>query len=252
MATRAATPAGQGSVDPGEADRFAALAGQWWDQAGPFRPLHRLNPLRIAYVRDRLVAHFNLDAADPAPLAGLRLLDIGCGGGLLAEPLTRLGAKVTGIDVTAENIEAARLHAAEGGLAIDYRLTTVEALSASRVRFDSVLAMEVVEHVADLGVFIEASATLLAPAGLMIVATLNRTLKSLLLAKIGAEYVLGWLPRGTHDWARFVKPSELAARLRPAGLRVTRLDGAVYDPLQDAWRLAADIDVNYFATATRG
>ncbi|MSO76982.1 MAG: bifunctional 2-polyprenyl-6-hydroxyphenol methylase/3-demethylubiquinol 3-O-methyltransferase UbiG [Alphaproteobacteria bacterium] len=248
----AASAGGQAaSVDPGEAERFRRLAGVWWDSSGPFRPLHHLNPLRIAYVRDRLVEHFGREAPLLTPLGGLAVLDIGCGGGLLTEPLTRLGAQVTGIDVTEDNVRAAAGHAAESGLVIDYRLSTAEALAVTGVRYDAVLAMEVVEHVADLGVFTTAAAALLAPGGIMIVATLNRTLKSLLLAKIAAEYVLGWLPPGTHDWARFVKPSELATHLRGAGLRVTRLDGAVYSPLRDDWRLSRDIDVNYFTTLVR-
>ena len=253
-ASRRAQPAdaGAASVDPGEIDKFSALAAEWWDPAGKFRPLHRLNPARLGFIRDRAVAHFSRDAGALSPLAGLSALDIGCGGGLLAEPLTRLGAQVTGIDASQRNISIARAHAAEQELAIDYRAATAEALAEAGEAFDLVLNMEVVEHVADLAGFLAASAQLVAPGGLMVLATLNRTPKAFLMAVVGAEYLLGWLPRGTHDWRRFVRPSESAAHLRRAGLEVEEVTGVVYNPVNDSWRLdPKDLDVNYMLLANR-
>jgi 2-polyprenyl-6-hydroxyphenyl methylase/3-demethylubiquinone-9 3-methyltransferase len=231
--------------------RFSALAADWWNPHGKFKPLHRFNPVRLAYLRDRLVAHFRRDARAARPLAGLTLLDIGCGGGLLAEPLTRLGAAVTGIDASHTTIEAARLHAAQMGLTIDYRETTAEALQAAGERFDVVLSMEVVEHVADRPAFLAAAASLLNPGGAMVVATLNRTTRSYALAIVGAEYVLGWLPRGTHDWRKFVKPAELTAELEAAGLTIFEVAGVSYSPLSDRWRLGTDTSVNYMVLATK-
>ena len=240
------------SVDDSEVAKFAALAESWWDSEGPFRPLHKFNPVRIRFIRDRLAGHFNRDPLAPEPLAGLRLLDIGCGGGLLTEPLTRLGATVVGIDATEKNIRIAALHAEQGGLSIDYRHTTAEALDEAGERFDAVLNMEVVEHVADVDAFLTASGNLVGNGGLMIAATLNRTAKSFALAIVGAEYVLRWLPRGTHDWRRFVRPSELAAGLRHAGMTVTSLTGVVFNPLTGIWSLSErDLDVNYMAVAVR-
>ena len=240
------------SVDDSEVAKFAALAESWWDSEGPFRPLHKFNPVRIRFIRDRLAGHFNRDPLAPEPLAGLRLLDIGCGGGLLTEPLTRLGATVVGIDATEKNIRIAALHAEQGGLSIDYRHTTAETLDEAGERFDAVLNMEVVEHVADVDAFLTASGNLVGSGGLMIAATLNRTAKSFALAIVGAEYVLRWLPRGTHDWRRFVRPSELAAGLRHAGMTVTSLTGVVYNPLTGIWSLnERDLDVNYMAVAVR-
>jgi 2-polyprenyl-6-hydroxyphenyl methylase/3-demethylubiquinone-9 3-methyltransferase len=242
------------SVDAGEMAKFAAMAEAWWDPRGKFAPLHRLNPTRIAFIRDRAAARFGRDPLRVRPLAGLRLLDVGCGGGLICEPMARLGAEVTGLDPVERNIAVARLHAEQGNLAIDYRAETVEALAARAgdgPRFDIVLALEVVEHVADLGAFLRTGAGLLAPEGLLILATLNRTAKAFALAIVGAEYVLGWLPRGTHDWRRFVRPSELAAALRPAGLALSEITGVAYNPLSDSWRLSRDLDVNYMAVAAR-
>jgi 2-polyprenyl-6-hydroxyphenyl methylase/3-demethylubiquinone-9 3-methyltransferase len=233
------------SVDPAELAKFAALAASWWDPAGQFAPLHRLNPVRLGFVRDRAAARFGRDPRAGRPLAGLRLLDIGCGGGLLAEPLARLGAAVTAIDAGARNIAVARLHAEQAGLAIDYRVTAAETLAESPERFDIVLAMEVVEHVADLDAFLGAAVALLAPGGLLFLATINRTAKAFALAVVGAEYVLRWLPRGTHDWRRFVRPSELAAALRRHGAAPLEIRGVAYQPLADRWALSADLDVNY-------
>lgn len=239
------------SIDPAEIARFSALAAQWWDPQGKFRPLHRFNPVRLAFIRDRLVAHFGRNATGDLPLAGLRLLDIGCGGGLVAEPMARLGAEVVGADASEKNIGVARLHASEAGLPVDYRCTSAEALAAAGETFDVVLTLEVVEHVADLEGFLACCGQMVKPGGLLIAATLNRTLKSYALAIVGAEYVLRWLPRGTHDWKKFVRPHELAAGLRHAGLNVSEITGVTYDPLGDKWRTSRDTDVNYMMVASK-
>jgi len=237
---------------PEEVAKFSAIADEWWDPQGKFKPLHKFNPERIRYVRDAMAAHFARDLVAPTPFTGLSLLDIGCGGGLIAEPLARLGFSVTGIDASEKNIGVARLHAAKSGLDISYDCKTPEQLLDISERFDVVLALEVVEHVADVDVFLRAAGSLVGPGGALIAATLNRTLKSLAMAKIGAEYVLRWLPVGTHDWRKFVKPSELAAGLRGAGLTVADLKGMSYDVLRDRWGVSGDIDVNYLMLATRG
>lgn len=242
-----------GTVDDTEIAKFAAMAEEWWDPDGKFKPLHKFNPVRIAFIRDRLCAHFGRDPLAPEPLKGLAILDIGCGGGLLCEPLARLGAEVTGIDATERSVHVAAAHAEQMGLEIDYRFTSVEDLAAGEKRFDAVMNMEVVEHVADVDTFLGASADLVAPGGMMFLATLNRTPKSFALAIVGAEYVLGWLPRGTHDWKKFVKPSELAAALRPSGMELTELTGVSYSPIRDEWSLAPkDLAVNYMGIAKRG
>lgn len=242
-----------GTVDEAEIAKFAAMAEEWWDPDGKFKPLHKFNPVRIAFIRDRLCAHFGRDPLAVEPLKGLSILDIGCGGGLLCEPLSRLGASVTGIDATERSVHVATAHAEQMGLTIDYQFTSVEALAAGEMRFDAVMNMEVVEHVANADTFLRASAELVAPDGMMFLATLNRTAKSYALAIIGAEYVLGWLPRGTHDWKKFVKPSELAAALRPAGMQLTELTGVAYNPLRDEWKLSPhDLAVNYMGIAERG
>ena len=246
----AAAPAAA-SVDPDEVARFSALAAEWWDPAGKFRPLHRLNPVRLAYLRERLIAQFGRDGASLRPLTGLSVLDIGCGGGLICEPLCRLGAAVTGVDASATNIGVARSHAAEAELAIDYRTAAAEDLAAAGERFDVVLCLEVVEHVADLDGFVAAAATLVRPGGILVAATLNRTPQSFLFAIVGAEYVLRWLPRGTHRWDKFVRPSELAGRLRRAGLDVGNVTGVSYSALTDSWRLTRDLSVNYMCCGSR-
>ncbi len=247
-----AAPTKGASVDAAEVAKLSASAEEWWDPAGRFRPLHRLNPVRLAFIRDRVAAHAGRDPLAERPLQGLRLLDIGCGGGLLAEPLARLGAEVVGIDASPENVEVAALHAAASGLAIDYRQTSAEELAAAGETFDAVVNMEVVEHVADAAAFLHASAALVRPGGAMVLATLNRTPKAFALAIVGAEYVLGWLPRGTHDWRRFLRPSELAALLRDGGIEIAELTGVAYNPLTAAWRLARDLDVNYMVFAVKG
>lgn len=242
---------GAASVDAAEIARFAALAERWWDPDGPFRPLHALNPVRIAWVRDALAADSGRDATALRPLAGLRLLDAGCGGGLLAEPLCRLGASVVAIDAACRTVEAARHHADESGLAIDYRCATAEAMAAGGERFDAVLALEVVEHVADLDAFAAACAALLAPGGTLFVATLNRTLAAYALAIVATERILGWLPAGTHDWSRFVRPAEMVHLLRRHGLAVTDMRGVSYNPLSRRWSLSCNLSVNYMVCARK-
>jgi 2-polyprenyl-6-hydroxyphenyl methylase/3-demethylubiquinone-9 3-methyltransferase len=239
------------TVDPDEVARFATLADEWWDARGKMAPLHKLNPTRLAYIRDQLCRHFGRDAKRLDCLAGLRLLDIGCGGGLLSEPLARIGAEVVGVDPAAKNVAAAKLHAEENEITVDYRVGTAEMLADAGERFDVVLAMEVVEHVTDVNLFVRRSAAMVRPGGLMILATLNRTLKSFALAIVGAEYVLGWLPRGTHRWDRFVTPNELEIALELGGLRVIDERGVIYNLLADRWQLAGDTDVNYMVTAKR-
>jgi len=239
------------TADNDDVARFSAIAEAWWDVNGDFRPLHKLNPTRLTFIREHLCGHFERQPNGDKPLAGLDIIDIGCGGGLLSEPMRRLGANVTGIDASDKNIAVARLHAEQSGLAINYRHMLPEDLPAETQRFDVVLNMEVVEHVADLGLFLDASAALVKPGGVMIVSTLNRTVKSLALAKVGAEYVLRWLPVGTHDWRKFVRPSELAAGLRPHGLEVRDLKGMIYRPIADEWTLGRDLSVNYLAFAVK-
>jgi 2-polyprenyl-6-hydroxyphenyl methylase/3-demethylubiquinone-9 3-methyltransferase len=239
-------------VDAAELERFADLAEHWWDEAGPLAPLHKLNPVRLGYVRDRICAHLGRDPLAERPLAGLFALDVGCGGGLLCEPLARLGATVTGVDLTPASIEAAIRHARAAGLAIDYRVAAAQELVAESRRFDLVCAMEVVEHVADQEGFLQACAALVRPGGGLVLATLNRTFRAFALGIVAAEYVLGWLPRGTHSWSRFVRPSEAARPLRSAGLRIADLSGVVYDPLRDRFALSRDLAVNYMLFATRG
>lgn len=240
------------TVDPREVERFAALAAEWWNPRGKMKVLHKFNPVRLAYLRERIVAHFGLDPKAIRPLEGLSLLDIGCGGGLLSEPLARMGASVTGIDPAERNVRIASLHAEESGIPVDYRATTAEALADEGARFDVVMAMEVVEHVADVGLFLARAAEMVKPGGLLVAATLNRTKRSFALAIVGAEYVLGWLPRGTHDWNRFITPDELQLALEAGGLKVTDREGVVFNPLTDEWRRASDLSVNYMMVAEKG
>ena len=245
------------SIDPAEVERFSRIAAEWWDPKGKFAPLHKFNPTRLSFIRDQALHRFGRDPRARRPFEGLRLLDIGCGGGLLSEPMSRLGFAVTGVDASARNIGTASAHATEQGLAIDYRCSTAEALLAAGERFDVILNMEVIEHVADAGAFLRDCAAMLAPpqpgpGGLMIVATLNRTLKAFALAKLGAEYVLRWLPAGTHDWSKFLKPEELRGFL--AGEAAVSVDGpygVVFDPLSGRWSQSHDTDVNYMMTVSR-
>jgi 2-polyprenyl-6-hydroxyphenyl methylase / 3-demethylubiquinone-9 3-methyltransferase len=237
------------SVDPKEVANFAAMAESWWDPLGKFKPLHQINPLRLAYLKDTLCAHFSLASDAACPFDGLRVLDIGCGGGLLSEPVRRLGADVVGADAAARNIEVAKLHAGDMGLFIDYRHTTAEALAEAGERFDVILNMEVIEHVGDVASFVGACNTLLDEKGIMMLSTLNRTAKSYLFAIVGAEYILGWLPRGTHNWNKFLKPSELARALRDQGLELAGLKGMGYNPLNERWSLNNDLSVNYMGFA---
>jgi 2-polyprenyl-6-hydroxyphenyl methylase/3-demethylubiquinone-9 3-methyltransferase len=239
------------SVDRSEIDRFAAQSAGWWDPHGSFRALHRLNPARIGFIRDELIAHFRRDGRSLRPFEGLTLLDIGCGGGLLAEPMARLGFAVTGIDAAAEAIDVARSHARAGRLAIDYRVSTAESLAAEGRQFDAVLALELIEHVADRAALLAACGALVRPGGAFIGATLNRTARAFALAIIGAEWVLGWLPPGTHDWNRFVRPSEFALGLRRAGLSPTRLAGLSYRLTSGEWAVSDDLSVNYMVTAIK-
>jgi 2-polyprenyl-6-hydroxyphenyl methylase/3-demethylubiquinone-9 3-methyltransferase len=247
----AASSATDRTVDPQEIARFARIAEEWWDPAGKFRPLHKFNPVRLTYIKRVVSAHFGRDAADPQAFSGLRLLDIGCGGGLLSEPMARLGADVMGVDPSETNIGVARLHAERAGVAVDYRATTAEALADAGERFDVVLAMEVVEHVADVPIFVNLCAGMVRPGGLMLAATINRTPKAYLLAIIGAERILRWLPVGTHSYDRLVRPAELETALAGGGLVVKERTGVVYNPIADRWRTAKDMDVNYMLLAER-
>jgi len=236
------------SIDPKEIEKFSRIADSWWDEHGSFAPLHRINPIRIEYILKK-VAGCGLQS-----LQDLRLLDIGCGGGLLAEPMARLGAQVTGIDASPQNIEIAKLHATGEGLNIDYKCSSVEKFAVTRnlPLFNIILALEIIEHVADVPGFLETCCKLLAPGGIMILSTINRTLKSLALAKIGAEYILRWLPIGTHDWRKFLNPGEIEPLLRANGLKLAELKGMSYSPLKNSWHLTDDISVNYFMLVVRG
>jgi len=239
------------SVDAAEVERFSRHAADWWDARGPMAALHKFNPVRLAYIRDQAAARFDRDPKKLDCLKGLRMLDIGCGGGILSEPLARLGGDMVGADPSEDNIVAAQAHAGESGVVVDYRATTAEELAAAKERFDVVLAMEVVEHVTNVNAFVATCAAMVRPGGLMIAATLNRTLKSFALAIVGAEYVLRWLPRGTHQWDKFVTPVELEAAIEDSGLRVTGERGVIYNPFADRWQLSSDMDVNYMLVAQR-
>ncbi len=239
------------SVDAQEVERFSRIAAQWWDPRGKFAPLHKFSPVRLGYIRDHCTRHFKLDAHSATPFSSLKMLDIGCGGGLLSEPMARLGAQMVGVDPSHTNIQVARLHAQQSQLTIDYRASTAEALVDAQEKFDVVLNMEVVEHVADVSAYLTATAALVKPGGLMFLATLNRTPKALALAIIGAEYILRWLPRGTHQYSKFVRPSEAEAPLSAAGLSLLEQTGVSYNPLADRWSLSQDMAVNYMLVFQR-
>lgn len=250
MATGQAETNGTASSE--DVARFTSIAESWWDPDSAFAPLHAINPLRLSYIQDHLTAYFEHDPQADLPLDGLNILDIGCGGGLLCEPLARLGATVTGIDAGFENIEAAKSHAASMGIDVAYRHVLPEQFELEQGRYDAVINMEVIEHVTDVEKFLQSSAALVRPGGAMVLSTLNRTLKSFALAKIGAEYILRWVPAGTHNWRQFVQPSELAAGLRPNGVDIKDLKGMVYNPLNGHWQLSRDLAVNYLAFAVKG
>jgi 2-polyprenyl-6-hydroxyphenyl methylase/3-demethylubiquinone-9 3-methyltransferase len=240
------------SIDPAEVERFSRIAAEWWDPNGKFAPLHKFNPVRLAFIRDQAMWRFGSDPQARRPFEGLRLLDIGCGGGLLSEPMCRLGFDVTAVDASERNIATASTHAGEQGLKIDFRASTAEALLEGGERpFDVILNMEVIEHVADPGEYLRTCSRLLKPGGLMIVATLNRTAKAFALAKVGAEYILRWLPIGTHDWNKFLKPDELRGFLDGEPVAVDGPFGVVFNPLTGRWSESSDIDVNYMMTVVR-
>jgi 2-polyprenyl-6-hydroxyphenyl methylase / 3-demethylubiquinone-9 3-methyltransferase len=239
------------TIDAREVAQFNALQGEWWNPTGKMKPLHRINPIRLAYINEQIALNHHLNKTNPKPLSGLAILDIGCGGGLLCEPLARLGASVTGIDPGKGNIEIAKAHAANSGLDINYQTTTAEDLLTSGIQFDVVLAMEVIEHVANIPTFIEAIAGLVKPQGLFIGSTLNRTLRSFALAIIGAEYILRWLPKGTHSWDKFVTPQEFIEALEAHGFDRCETTGMSYSPFTDKWQQSKDISVNYFLSANK-
>lgn len=251
-ATTEQTAPNRPSIDPSEVAKFTAMAAEWWDPKGKFKPLHKFNPVRLGFIRDVVEAHFDLDPTAKRPFDGLRFLDIGCGGGLVSEPMKRLGASVTAVDASEANIKTAMTHAEQSGLSIDFRAGTVEELiEAGEPAFDVVLNLEVVEHVADPAQFLKDCASLVKPGGLMIVATLNRTAKAFALAIVGAEYVLGWLPKGTHEFEKFLRPGEIEAPLKSVGLDVDPPQGVSFNPIADQWRLSNDTKVNYMMVSHR-
>ena len=239
------------TIDPAEVARFEKIAETWWDPKGPMKVLHRFNPVRLAYIRDEACRRFGRDPRSARSLEGITILDVGCGGGVLSEPLARLGAQVTGLDPAPTNISVARLHAERVGVTVDYRNETVEAVVERGETFDMVLAMEVVEHVADRQAFVNACTRAVKPEGCLAMATINRTLRSFASAIVGAEYILGWLPKGTHEWDKFVTPEELTAAIKAAGLSVNDLSGVAYNPLRDSWSLSRDTAVNYMLLASK-
>ncbi|MEP0235819.1 bifunctional 2-polyprenyl-6-hydroxyphenol methylase/3-demethylubiquinol 3-O-methyltransferase UbiG [Roseibium sp.] len=240
-----------GTVDDAEVARFSAMAAEWWDPTGKFKPLHKFSPVRLSYIKEKVCARFDRDPNAPDAFKGLRFLDIGCGGGLLSEPMARLGAEVVGADPSTVNIEIAKLHMQKSGLEIDYRSETAEQLAAAGETFDVVLNMEVVEHVADVPLFLSETAQMVRPGGLMFVATINRTLKAYALAIVGAEYVLRWLPKGTHSYEKLVRPDEIEGPLAAAGMQISDRCGVSFNPLTDTWNQSRDMDVNYMLLAER-
>lgn len=239
------------TIDKAEIEHFSRIAAEWWNPQGKFRPLHKFNPTRLAYLKEKICQHFGRDPLSQRPLEGLRILDIGCGGGLLCEPMANMGAIVIGADASETNIEVAKIHAEQSGAVVDYRATTAEALAEAGEQFDIVLNMEVVEHVADVDLFMSATAQMVKSGGLIFVATINRTMKAYGLAIIGAEYVLRWLPRGTHQYDKLVRPEELESALSQAGLKISDKIGVTYNPLADSWSRSSDLSVNYMIMAER-
>ena len=233
------------TIDPKDVAKFSAIADEWWDPEGKFKPLHQFNPIRLQFIRDKLCDHFDRDPLSMQPLKGLRVLDVGCGGGLIAEPLARMGAKVTGIDASEKNTVTAQVHAAESGLNIDYKATTVEELAAVGEIFDAVISLEVVEHVANFELFIKGCADLMGVNSAILIATLNRTPKSFAFGIVGAEYIMRWLPRGTHDWRKFIRPSELTSALRRNRVVTEEIAGLSFNPFTNKWRVNDDVSVNY-------
>ncbi|MCF6368739.1 bifunctional 2-polyprenyl-6-hydroxyphenol methylase/3-demethylubiquinol 3-O-methyltransferase UbiG [Rhizobium halophilum] len=239
------TDAAKTTIDQSEVDRFSAMAAEWWDPTGKFKPLHKFNPVRLGYIRDRVSENFGRDPKGHLPLSGLRVLDIGCGGGLLSEPVARMGASVVGADPSEKNIRIAQTHAAETSVNVDYRAVTAEQLAEAGETFDVVLNMEVVEHVADVDFFMRTCGAMVKPGGLMFVATINRTFKARALAIFAAEHVLRWLPIGTHQYEKLVRPDEIETPLSAGGLDIIHRTGVFFNPLQDRWNLSPDMDVNY-------
>jgi 2-polyprenyl-6-hydroxyphenyl methylase/3-demethylubiquinone-9 3-methyltransferase len=239
------------TIDQKEHDKFYKMAEEWWDPKGKFKALHKFNPARIAFIREKIINHFKINGQDITPFNNLNLLDVGCGGGLLSEPMSRLGASVTGIDVVEKNIKTALAHANEHALPINYQVSTVEDLAKKRKKYDIILNMEVIEHVADTSLFIKSCSHLLSPNGIMIFASLNRTIMSYGLAIIGAEYILGWLPRGTHDWNKFITPDELKILFKSNKLTIDEIKGVKYNPIFDSWKVSEDLSINYLGSSTK-
>ncbi len=233
------------TINKDEVAKFTAMAQEWWDPNGKFKPLHKFNPVRLAYIRKQIITHFALDGTKREPFKKISILDVGCGGGLLCEPMARLGAKITGIDASQKNISIAQIHADEGNLKINYKTTTSENLAKNKTQFDIVLNMEVVEHVDNVPLYLASCAKLVKPGGLMFVSTLNRTAKSFALAIVGAEYVLNWLPKGTHDYNKFLTPDEIISMLKRNDMKIKDKVGVTYSPLKDKWRTSRDMSVNY-------
>lgn len=234
------------TFDPKEVEKFSAIADEWWNESGKFKPLHKFNPIRISYIREKIIEHFKLDKKSATPFVDLKILDIGCGGGLAAEPFARMKADVTAIDASEKNIAVAKIHAEKSGLNINYQATLAEDLVQKNQQYDVVFALEIIEHVADVAEFVKSCAALVKPNGLLFVATINRNIKSLLLAKIAAEYVLRWVPRGTHDWGKFLKPSQINSYAAKNNLGLIEETGFSYNLLNDEWKISAnDLGVNY-------
>lgn len=245
------TSSPKGTLDPKEVEKFEALARTWWDPQGPMRPLHQINPLRLDFIKEEACRHFQLNIKEDTPFSGLRAVDVGCAGGLVSEPLARWGAEVTGLDPASENVEVARLHAKKSGLSIAYKKQTLEELVAEGERFDILTALEVIEHVADIPVFVEACCSALKPEGILFLSTLNRTMRSFALAVVGAEYILHWLPKGTHDWQRFVKPEEIEDHLKENSFKFKRIEGVTFSPLFFRWNRSSDLSINYQLCAVK-